>query len=175
MKHDVTIEIPKGSRVKYEVDHETGRVRLDRVLFTSMQYPTHYGFFENTLGEDGDPLDALVLLQDFDLYPGVIVESRPIGVFNMTDDGGGDAKVLCVPADPRFDHIQEISDVSEFLIKEIEHFFTRYKDLEPGKWVKAEGWADRAAAVVNGWVPDAERIGPQSPGTRRRNEKLALD
>ncbi len=99
MKHDVTIEIPKGSRVKYEVDHETGRVRLDRVLFTSMQYPpTHYGFFENTLGEDGDPLDALVLLQDFDLHPGVIVESRPpIGVFNMTDDGGGDAKVLCVP------------------------------------------------------------------------------
>jgi inorganic pyrophosphatase len=146
MKHDVTIEIPKGSRVKYEVDHETGRVRLDRVLFTSMQYPTHYGFFENTLGEDGDPLDALVLLQDFDLHPGVIVEARPIGVFNMTDDGGGDAKVLCVPADPRFDHIQEVSDVSEFLIKEIEHFFTRYKDLEPGKWVKAEGWGDRAAA-----------------------------
>ena len=77
MKHDVTIEIPKGSRVKYEVDHETGRVRLDRVLFTSMQYPTHYGFFENTLGEDGDPLDALVLLQDFDLHPGVIVEVPP--------------------------------------------------------------------------------------------------
>ena len=143
MKHDVTIEIPKGSRVKYEVDHETGRVRLDRILFTSMQYPTHYGFFENTLGEDGDPLDALVLPEDFDLHPGVIVESRPIGVFNMTDDGGGDAKVLCVPADARFDHINEISDVSEFLIKEIEHFFTRYKDLEPGKWVKAEGWAPR--------------------------------
>ena len=146
MKHDVTIEIPKGSRVKYEVDHETGRVRLDRVLFTSMQYPTHYGFFENTLGEDGDPLDALVLLQDFDLHPGVIVESRPIGVFNMTDDGGGDAKILCVPVDARFDHIQEVTDVSDFLIKEIEHFFTRYKDLEPGKWVKAEGWGDRAAA-----------------------------
>ena len=146
MKHDVTIEIPKGSRVKYEVDHETGRVRLDRVLFTSMQYPTHYGFFENTLGEDGDPLDALVLLQDFDLHPGVIVEARPIGVFNMTDDGGGDAKVLCVPADPRFDHIQEVSDVSEFLIKEIEHFFTRYKDLEPGKWVKILGWEGPEAA-----------------------------
>ena len=140
MKHDVTIEIPKGSRVKYEVDHETGRVRLDRVLFTSMQYPTHYGYFENTLGEDGDPLDALVLLQDFDLHPGVIVESRPIGVFNMTDDGGGDAKILCVPVDARFDHIQEVTDVSDFLIKEIEHFFTRYKDLEPGKWVKVIGW-----------------------------------
>jgi inorganic pyrophosphatase len=146
MQHDVTIEIPKGSRVKYEIDHETHRLRLDRVLFTSMQYPTHYGYFEDTLGEDGDPLDALVMLQDFDLLPGVLVESRPIAVFNMTDDGGGDAKVLCVPNDKRFDHIQELSDVPEFLVKEIEHFFTRYKDLEPGKWVKAEGWSDRAAA-----------------------------
>ena len=89
MKLDVTIEIPKGSRVKYEIDHETHRLRLDRVLFTAMQYPTHYGYFENTLGEDGDPLDALVMLQDFDLIPGVLVESRPIGVFNMVDDGGG--------------------------------------------------------------------------------------
>ena len=146
MQHDVTIEIPKGSRVKYEIDHETHRLRLDRVLFTSMQYPTHYGYFEDTLGEDGDPLDAMVMLQDFDLLPGVLVESRPIAVFNMTDDGGGDAKVLCVVDDKRFDHIQELSDVDEFLVKEIEHFFTRYKDLEPGKWVKAEGWADRAAA-----------------------------
>ncbi len=146
MKHDVTIEIPRGSRVKYEVDHESGRIRLDRVLFTSMQYPTHYGYFDDTLGEDGDPLDALVLLQEFDLHPGVVVEARPIGVFNMTDDGGGDAKILCVLDDKRFDHIQDISDVDEFLIKEIEHFFSRYKDLEPGKWVKAEGWADREAA-----------------------------
>lgn len=146
MKLDVTIEIPRGSRVKYEVDHETGRVRLDRVLFTSMQYPTHYGFFDNTLGEDGDPLDALVLMQDYDLFPGVIVEARPIGVFNMTDDGGGDAKVLCVPADVRFDHIQELSDVSDFMLDEIKHFFTKYKDLEPGKWVEAADWADRAAA-----------------------------
>ena len=142
MKHDVTIEIPRGSRVKYEIDHETGRIRLDRVLFTSMQYPTHYGYFEDTLGEDGDPLDALVLLQEFDLVPGVVVEARPIGVFNMTDDGGGDAKVLCVVDDKRYDHIQEITDVDEFLIKEIEHFFTRYKDLEPGKWVKVQGWGD---------------------------------
>nr|WP_028281450.1 inorganic diphosphatase [Arthrobacter sp. H5] len=146
MQLDVTIEIPKGSRVKYEIDHETHRLRLDRVLFTSMQYPTHYGYFENTLGEDGDPLDAMVMLQDFDLIPGVLVESRPIGVFNMTDDGGGDAKVLCVPVDPRFDHIRELSDVSKFLLDEIEHFFTKYKDLEPGKWVEAADWAGRAEA-----------------------------
>lgn len=146
MKHDVTIEIPRGSRVKYEVDHETGRVRLDRVLFTSMAYPTHYGFFDDTLGEDGDPLDALVMLQDFDLHPGVVVDARPIAVFNMTDDGGGDAKVLCVVDDKRFDHIQELSDVDEFLVKEIEHFFMRYKDLEPGKWVKLTGWGDAEKA-----------------------------
>ena len=146
MKLDVTIEIPKGSRVKYEIDHETHRLRLDRVLFTSMQYPTHYGYFENTLGEDGDPLDALVLLQDFDLIPGVLVESRPIGVFNMVDDGGGDAKVLCVPVDARFDHIQDLGDVSKFLLDEIEHFFRKYKDLEPGKWVEAADWEGREAA-----------------------------
>lgn len=146
MQHDVTIEIPRGSRVKYEIDHETHRLRLDRVLFTATAYPTHYGYFEETLGEDGDPLDALLLLQDVDLLPGVLVASRPVGMFNMTDDGGGDAKILCVPADPRFDHIQEVSDVNEFLVKEIEHFFMHYKDLEPGKWVRAEGWADRTAA-----------------------------
>lgn len=146
MKHDVTIEIPAGSRVKYEVDHETGRILLDRVLFTPMQYPTHYGFFDNTLGLDGDPLDALVYIPGVDLHPGVVVAARPIGVLNMTDDGGEDAKVVCVPSDPRFDHIQSVEDLGEFLRQEIEHFFTRYKDLEPGKWVKVEGWADREAA-----------------------------
>ena len=167
MKHDVTIEIPKGSRVKYEVDHETGRVRLDRVLFTSMQYPTHYGFFENTLGEDGDPLDALVLLQDFDLYPGVIVESRPIGVFNMTDDGGGDAKVLCVPTDARFDHIKEISDVSEFLIKEIEHFFTRYKDLEPARSLLRPPW-QRSGRGLSRWAPGGAASTPTTGSNAAR-------
>jgi inorganic pyrophosphatase len=143
---DVTIEIPTGSRVKYEIDHETHRLRLDRVLFTPMQYPTHYGYFDETLGEDGDPLDALVYIPGVDLIPGVVVESRPVGVLNMTDDGGGDAKLVCVPDDKRFDHIQEIGDLGEHLIQEIEHFFTRYKDLEPGKWVKIEGWQGREEA-----------------------------
>lgn len=142
---DVTIEIPRGSRVKYEVDHETGRLRLDRVLFTSMQYPTAYGFFENTLGEDGDPLDAMVML-DVDVLPGVIVEARPVAVFNMTDEAGGDAKVLCVPADKRYDHIRSLDDVPAQLKDEIQHFFERYKDLEPNKWVKGEGWDGTAAA-----------------------------
>ena len=146
MNHDVTIEIPTGSRVKYEIDHETHRLRLDRVLFTSMQYPANYGYFEDTLGEDGDPLDALVYLPGVELLPGVLVESRPIGVLNMTDDGGGDAKLVCVPADKRFDHIQELEDLDEWFTKEVEHFFERYKDLEPGKWVKIEGWLGRAEA-----------------------------
>ncbi|MEV3963612.1 inorganic diphosphatase, partial [Nocardia sp. NPDC050193] len=97
MEFDVTIEIPKGSRNKYEVDHETGRVRLDRFLFTSMAYPADYGYIENTLGEDGDPLDALVLLPD-SVFPGVIVEARPVAMYKMTDEAGGDDKILCVPA-----------------------------------------------------------------------------
>jgi inorganic pyrophosphatase len=142
---DVTIEIPRGSRVKYEIDHETGRLRLDRVLFTSMQYPAHYGYFEDTLGEDGDPLDALVLLE-FDIVPGVIVEARPIAVFNMNDEAGGDAKVLCVSTDKRYDHIQGLDDIDEFKQKEIQHFFERYKDLEPNKWVKGEGWEGKETA-----------------------------
>ncbi|MCB4208907.1 inorganic diphosphatase [Arthrobacter sp. UM1] len=146
MSHDVTIEIPAGSRVKYEIDHETHRLRLDRVLFTSMQYPANYGYFEDTLGEDGDPLDALVYLPGVELHPGVLVESRPIAVLNMTDDGGGDAKLVCVPADKRFDHIKELEDLDEWFKKETEHFFERYKDLEPGKWVKIEGWQGRAEA-----------------------------
>lgn len=143
---DVTIEIPSGSRVKYEIEEGTNRLRLDRVLFTSMQYPTHYGYFDNTLGEDEDPLDALVHIPGVDLIPGVVVEARPVGVLNMTDDGGGDAKLVCVPDDPRFNHIQELEDLGDFLKEEIEHFFTRYKDLEPGKWVRIEGWQGRAEA-----------------------------
>ncbi len=111
MEFDVVIEIPKGSRNKYEVDHDTGRVKLDRYLYTPMAYPTDYGFFENTLGEDGDPLDALVLLPE-SVFPGCIVEARPVAMFQMTDEAGGDDKVLCVPAgDPRWDHIQDLGDV----------------------------------------------------------------
>ena len=96
MEFDVTIEIPKGSRNKYEVDHETGRIRLDRPLFTSTSYPADYGFVENTLGEDGDPLDALVLL-DEPTFPGCLIKCRAIGMFRMTDEAGGDDKLLCVP------------------------------------------------------------------------------
>ena len=143
---DVTIEIPTGSRVKYEIDHETHRIRLDRVLFTPMQYPTNYGYFDDTLGEDGDPLDALVWIPGVELLPGVVVEARPIAMLNMTDDGGGDAKLICVPDDRRFDHITELEHLDDWTREEIEHFFTRYKDLEPGKWVRIEGWTGREEA-----------------------------
>ena len=144
--YPAVIEIPRGSRVKYEVDHETGKVKLDRVLYTTFQYPTNYGFFEHTLGLDGDPVDLLLLL-DHDLHPGVNVDVRPVGVFNMTDDGGSDAKVVAVVAkDPRWDWVQDVGDIPEFTRKEIEHFFEHYKDLEPGKWVKTEGWGDAAEA-----------------------------
>lgn len=144
--YDVVIEIPKGSRNKYEVDHKTGRVYLDRVLFTSFVYPTDYGYFENTLGLDGDPVDALVLLE-YPVFPGVGVSVRPVAVFNMSDEAGSDAKVIAVPAkDPRWSHIQDIDDLSEFDRKAIEHFFERYKDLEPGKFVNTEGWGNAAEA-----------------------------
>jgi len=145
--YHAVIEIPKGSRNKYEVDHETGRVVLDRVLYTAFVYPTDYGFFENTLGLDGDPVDVLVLL-DHPLFPGVGLNVRPVAVFNMTDDGGSDAKVIAVlTKDPRWAHIEDIDDIPEYTKKEIEHFFEHYKDLEPGKWVKIEGWQGRAEAI----------------------------
>ena len=146
MEFDVVIEIPKGSRNKYEVDHDSGRVKLDRYLYTSMAYPSDYGFIENTLGEDGDPLDALVLMTE-PLFPGIIVEARPVAMFQMTDEAGGDDKVLCVPAgDPRWDHIQDMNDVPSFELEVIKHFFVHYKDLEPGKYVKAADWVGRAEA-----------------------------
>lgn len=146
MDFDVTIEIPKGQRNKYEVDHETGRIRLDRMLFTSTRYPHDYGFIEGTLGEDGDPLDALVILEE-PTFPGCLIRCRAIGMFHMRDEAGGDDKILCIVAgDPRMNHIQDLTDVSEFDRLEIQHFFETYKDLEPGKSVEGAHWAGRESA-----------------------------
>jgi inorganic pyrophosphatase len=143
---DVTIEIPGGSRNKYEVDHATGRMRLDRMLFTSTRYPHDYGFIDNTLGQDGDPLDALVMTQE-PTFPGIVISCRAIGMFRMTDEAGGDDKVLCVPAgDPRLEHLRDIHHVAEFDRLEIQHFFEVYKDLEPGKSVEGASWEGRAEA-----------------------------
>ncbi|MDR0944872.1 MAG: inorganic diphosphatase, partial [Bifidobacteriaceae bacterium] len=143
---DVVVEIPRGSRNKYEVDHETGRIRLDRMLFTSTRYPDDYGFIEGTLGEDGDPLDALMLLEE-PTFPGCVIAARALGMYRMRDENGGDDKVLCVPAtDTRASWRQDIDDVSEFHRLEIQHFFEIYKDLEPGKSVEGSHWTDRAGA-----------------------------
>jgi inorganic pyrophosphatase len=143
---EVTIEIPKGQRNKYEVDHDSGRIRLDRMLFTSTRYPSDYGFIDDTLADDGDPLDALVLLEE-PTFPGCLITARVIGMFRMRDEKGDDNKVLCVPAsDPRWNHLQDINDVPEFERLEIQHFFEVYKELEPGKMVQGAAWANRAAA-----------------------------
>ncbi|HET9128718.1 MAG TPA: inorganic diphosphatase [Propionibacteriaceae bacterium] len=143
---DVTVEIPRGTKNKYEMDHKTGRIRLDRTLFTSTQYPYDYGFIEGTLGADGDPLDALVICYE-PTFPGCLIQCRAIAMFRMKDEMGGDDKVLCVPtADHRRDYLTDLSDVPDFLLLEIEHFFTVYKDLEPGKSVEGAAWTDREQA-----------------------------
>ena len=147
---DVIVEIPRGSRNKYEVDHATGRIRLDRRLFSATVYPAEYGFVDGTLGEDGDPLDALVILEE-PTFPGCVIGCRPVGVFWMEDDAGPDAKVICVvDGDPRWEHVQDIDDRPEHLRKEIEHFFRIYKELEPGKWADVRGFegVDAARAEI---------------------------
>jgi inorganic pyrophosphatase len=160
---DVTIEIPKGQRNKYEVDHVTGRIKLDRTLFTSTQYPADYGFIDDTLGQDGDPLDCLVLLPE-PTFPGCLIRARAIGMFRMTDEKGTDDKVLCVPAtDPRQEHLRDIDHVAAFDRREIQHFFEVYKELEPGKTVQGSTWVGRAEA-------EAEIIASR----RRRDELIAL-
>jgi inorganic pyrophosphatase len=150
----VFVEIPSGSRNKYEYDQELGGIVLDRRLFTSMTYPADYGYVEGTLGEDGDPLDALVLVAD-PTFPGCRIRARPIGVFHMTDEKGPDEKVLYVPlGDPSFERIRDIDDVNAELRDEIEHFFRRYKELEPSKRTETRGWGNRAEATE---IVDAAR------------------
>jgi inorganic pyrophosphatase len=141
----IVVEIPKGSRNKYEMDHETGQIFLDRMLFTSMQYPADYGFIEETLGGDGDPLDALVFVGE-PTFPGCRIDARPIGLFRMTDEKGEDEKILCVPpADPLWGHIGDLQGIPLTVMNEIEHFFQVYKDLE-GHKVSTDGFENRAAA-----------------------------
>lgn len=148
MEVAVVVEIPKGSRNKYELNHETGEIWLDRLLFTATQYPADYGYFPGTLGEDGDPLDALVLL-DEPTFPGCHIMARPVGVFWMEDEAGPDAKVLCVPAtDPRWAAVNDIADLNPHLLQEIAHFFAVYKELEPGKASRVDEWAGAAAAIT---------------------------
>lgn len=143
---DALIEIPTGSQNKYEYDKENGVFRLDRVLYSPMHYPTEYGYLENTLAEDGDPLDILVLAT-FPTFPGCVIKTRVIGVLLMSDDKGNDEKLLGVPVDdPRWNEVKSLSDVPTHTLKEIEHFFQVYKDLE-NKETNIKGWKDVDVAV----------------------------
>lgn len=147
----VSIEIPKGSRNKYEIDHESGQIYLDRYLFTSTQFPTDYGSVPNSLSEDGDPLDAFVLLEE-PTFPGCHIRARVVGMIEMTDEAGGDEKLLCVPSsDPRWDNVQDISDVPQHTLDEIAHFLEVYKALEPGKHTNIGEWldAERARIIIH--------------------------
>jgi inorganic pyrophosphatase len=144
---EVFVEIPKGSRNKYEWDHHTRRFKLDRMLFSSVQYPGDYGFVPRTWAEDDDPLDALVILGE-PTFPGCSIDARVVGIFYMTDDKGRDAKLITVPdADPRWQGVQELDDVPKHLLAEIGHFFSIYKDLE-GKSVRVEGFGTREEALA---------------------------
>ncbi|HUC04705.1 MAG TPA: inorganic diphosphatase [Acidimicrobiales bacterium] len=144
---DVVIEIPTGSRNKYEYDHERHVIRLDRRLFTATTYPADYGFVPDTLSEDGDPLDALVLVAD-PTFPGCMVRVRVLGVFSMRDEEGVDAKLITVlEHDPQWDGSHDIADVPVHLRNEIEHFFSIYKDLEPKKGTEVHGYGGRAEAL----------------------------
>jgi len=153
---NVIIEIPMNSDpVKYEVDKDSGAIFVDRFMGTAMHYPCNYGYVPQTIADDGDPCDVLVITP-FPLPSGVVVRCRALGVLKMTDDGGGDAKVIAVPVEkvlPMYKKIQSLDDVEELRLKQIQHFFEHYKDLEPGKWVKIEGWAgieEAKAELVSG-------------------------
>lgn len=145
---DVVIEIPAGSRNKYEYDHEKHIIRLDRRLSSTNVYPAEYGFIPNTLAQDGDPLDVLVVL-DEPTFPGCWIEVRPVGLFQMSDEKGPDAKIICVAkSDIRRSQIQDIDDLPKHFLEEVEHFFKVYKDLEPGKVSHVQGYENKEAAWV---------------------------
>jgi inorganic pyrophosphatase len=143
---NVIIEIPKGSKNKYEMDKETGLIMLDRALHTSQDYPFDYGFMPQSHWEDGDPLDVVVLTT-YPLAPGILVKVRPVGIAHMIDDGESDAKIIAVPEkDPRWNEIVDLADINQHTLKEIEHFFLTYKMLQK-KEVTIDGFGDKAAAI----------------------------
>lgn len=149
-----------GTPVKYEIDKESGALFVDRFVHTAMFYPANYGFIPNTLGGDGDPVDVLVYAQHA-IMPGAVIAARPVGVLVMEDDGGMDEKILAVPVDkthPMFSSVKDYTDLPKILLDEIEHFFTHYKDLEKGKWVKMKGWegVDRARELILEGVANAK-------------------
>lgn len=185
MDVEVIVETPQGSRNKYKIDAKSGRIRLDRMLFTSTVYPLDYGEIPGTLAEDGDPLDVLIWL-DEPTFPGCLVTVRPVAVFWMTDERGPDAKLLAVAAhDLRKSKIRDLADVPHHLLNEIGHFFDIYKELEPGKATDVRGWMDRAeaervikeaearaAVVASGSVPEQRA---DVPDVRITHESMLPD
>ncbi|MGC3871914.1 inorganic diphosphatase [Halomonas sp. GXIMD04776] len=151
LPHDiyVVIEIPANhAPIKYEIDKDMDALLVDRFMTTPMFYPANYGFITNTLADDGDPLDALVVTP-YPIQAGSVIRARPVGILNMTDEAGEDAKLICVPHSklaPVYDDVQEVTDLPELLRQQIAHFFENYKDLDKGKWVKVESWDGVAAA-----------------------------
>ena len=166
---NVIIEIPAQSDpVKYEADKETGLLHVDRFIGTGMRYPANYGYIPQTLSGDGDPVDVLVITP-FPLTPGVVVTCRAIGVLMMDDEAGGDAKLLAVPTTkilPIYDHWQKPEDINQMRLKAIQHFFEHYKDLEPNKWVKVQGWegpeSARAEITAGMAAYEANKAGKQA-------------
>jgi len=146
---NVVIEIPQGSNIKYELDKESGAIVLDRILYGSQFYPANYGFVPNTLAEDGDPIDVLVISSEA-VIPGCVIKSRVIGVLIMEDENGQDEKIIALPTiklDPKMAKINELEDLPEITLQQIKHFFETYKDLEPGKWVKVTGFDGKEKAI----------------------------
>ena len=146
---NVIVEVPVGGEpIKYEMDKEAGTMVVDRFLYTSMRYPGNYGFIPHTLSDDGDPIDVVIANQR-GLLPGSVIAVRPVGVLRMQDDAGGDEKILAVPIPKltqRYQHVHNYTDLPDITVKQVQHFFEHYKDLEPGKWVKVLGWGDAAEA-----------------------------
>ncbi|MCX8008328.1 MAG: inorganic diphosphatase [Patescibacteria group bacterium] len=146
---NVCVEIPAGSSVKYELDKASGAIVVDRFLYTAFSYPFNYGFIPETHADDGDPIDVLVLCEKA-LLPGVVIPSVPIGLLEMEDEEGVDTKIIAVPPakiDPLYGAYKDISDVPEPIKQKIKHFFERYKDLEPEKWVKIREWRGKKEAI----------------------------
>jgi len=146
---NVVVEVPIGGEpIKYELDKEAGTLVVDRFLHTPMRYPGNYGFVPHTLSADGDPSDVLIA-NTRPIFPGAVINVRPVGVLNMTDESGGDEKIIAVPSDKltqRYLNVRNYTDLPMITLEQIQHFFEHYKDLEPGKWVTVAGWGDAAAA-----------------------------
>lgn len=172
---NVIVEVPVGGEpIKYEMDKAAGTLVVDRFLYTSMRYPGNYGFIPHTLSDDGDPCDVLIANQR-GILPGAVIAVRPVGVLKMNDESGGDEKIIAVPVSRltrRYEKVQNFRDLPDITLQQIEHFFQHYKDLEPNKWVKVEGWGDKEEAerLV---VEAIDRVRYKIPPSRRSSSTLA--